>query len=164
MFRPLLLSSILFSASLSINAIAQQDTTELLTSKPVMQGLDFATMQNKNALYGVTSKALLDCSALIVASEFIARQADASVDIGNEDLLMQAAINTIKDTNDKSNTPFVFDHVVENAKLTMVERMKRYVDSIIQNIEGESDGLQLEKDMVACAELGASVSSRFDPE
>lgn len=123
---------------------------------------DVSDILNEEALYGVKSEALLDCSALIVASEFVARQADANIDIGDEEMLMQAALNTIKNDYEQVNRPFEFDKVLDESKTSMISKMKSYVDLIIENIETDANAEVLEKDMLKCAEMGAVVSARFE--
>jgi hypothetical protein len=122
-------------------------------------------MVKNDALYGVTAQSLIQCSALILASEFIARQIDTETEIGDEGLLMQAAINTLKDDADNKGAAFSFDDTAKLAKEEMIAYMKDYVDDIVKNIEGQDGsvkaGERLESDMLACSELGAKVSAKI---
>lgn len=119
-------------------------------------------MLSSNALYGVKSEGLVQCAALIIASEFIARQVEKETEIGNEELLMQAAINTLKHEADERNETFSFDDTSQRAKEEMIAHMKEYVDDIVANIEQENQGERLENDMVVCSELASTVSAKFE--
>ena len=127
-----------------------------------LPNINAQSMQSSNTLYGVKSEGLVQCAALIIASEFIARQVKEETEIGNEELLMQAAINTLKHEADERNETFSFDDTSQRAKQEMITHMKEYVDEIIANIEQENQGERLENDMLVCSELASIVSARFE--
>ena len=131
-------------------------------SQETMKPLVYDTMISDDKLYGVEAGGLIRCSALILASEYVARMVNGDAEIGNEDLLMQAAINTIKDEAEKNNRAFSFEVVTEEAKLEMIEHMKAYVNLIVQNLEEDSDGSMLETDMLACSKLASFVSANVN--
>lgn len=151
-----MLTALLITVSMHATAI-EQDRSEAITP------LVYDTMINDDELYGVKADGLIRCSALILASEYVAKMVNADADIGNEDLLMQAAINTLKHEADRTNKAFSFDVVTEEAKATMIMHMKTYVNLIVKNLEQDSNGSILETDMLACSKLASFVSARVEP-